>query len=91
MAFGMADDLDVRIGFLVGQQFLGGEALVDLAMTLPGDDLHVGLLRDVVRKVFVRQEDYFVTAERLDDRDPGTKTGRHASRPDTARTGADDK
>ena len=46
---------------------VGGEALVHLAMALPGDDLDLGLGGDVLRQIFVRQHDDALDAERLDD------------------------
>ena len=54
------------IGLLVGQQLLGGEALMDLAMALPGDDLHVGLRRDILGQILVGNAEHRVLAEALD-------------------------
>ncbi len=46
-----------------------GEALVDLAGALPGDDLDVGLGGHPRREVLVGEEDDLVDTERLDDVD----------------------
>src|SRR5712671_4877884 len=65
-AFRMRDDLDRRIALAVAAQFVRGEALMHLAVALPGDDLHAGLRRDVFCEILVGQEDHLVAAQALD-------------------------
>src|SRR5262245_50484882 len=47
VAFGMRDDLDARIRLAIGAELGAREALMHLAMTLPGNDLDRGLRRHV--------------------------------------------
>src|SRR5260221_13227099 len=64
---------------MVGPQLayvLRAEPLVYYAMTSPGNDLHAGLLRNVLRQILVRQHDDALGTERLDD--PARITGRAA-------------
>src|SRR5260221_14150836 len=62
---------------MVGPQLayvLRAEPLVYYAMTSPGNDLHAGLLRNVLRQILVRQHADALGTERLDD--PARITGR---------------
>ena len=61
-AFRMSQHLGVRVGFLDLQDVGGGEALVDLAAALPGDNLDAGLARDVAGQEFIGDQDHPVDA-----------------------------
>ena len=61
----MGDDHQAGIVLAVAAQFVGGEALVHLAVALPGDDLHVGLGGDVFGEIFVGQENHALGAQAL--------------------------
>ncbi len=50
----------------VAPQLLAGEAFVDLAGALPGNDLHLCLRRDISRKVLVGNEEHARRAEAFD-------------------------
>ena len=62
-ALRVRDDGQVVVAATVGLEFLGREALVHLAVALPGDDFDVGLLIHVGCQVLVRQEDDPVRAQ----------------------------
>ena len=65
-ALGMGDDLHAWIGLAIGAKLLAGEALMHLAMALPGDDLDGGLGGDPLRQILVRDHDDAFGAEQLD-------------------------
>ena len=54
---GCASTIDAGMVCRAAPDFGGGEALVHLAMALPGDDLHLGLGGDVLREILVGQHD----------------------------------
>ncbi len=66
-ALGMGNDHERRVALAIAPQLLTGEALVHLAGAMPGDDLHLGLRRNILREVLVGQEDDSVGAEALDN------------------------
>ena len=63
----MGNDLDCRIVFLVGQKLLGCEALMHLAMALPGQDLLPGQLGNILRQELVRDQQNRIGGKALDD------------------------
>src|SRR5680860_1704321 len=63
----MGDDLHAGIGLAIGAQLLAREALMHLAMALPGDDLDIGLCRHPFGEILVGDEDDALGPQRLDD------------------------
>ena len=64
-ALGMRDDLHAGIGFAIGTQLVRGEALMHLAMALPGDDLDIGLRLHPFGQELVGNHDDAFGAERF--------------------------
>jgi hypothetical protein len=62
----MRDDLHAGVGLAIGAQLLSAEALMHLAMALPGDDLDAGLGLHPFGEIFVRDEDDPLDPKRLD-------------------------
>ena len=54
----MGEDRDARVLLPEGLDLVAGEALVDLAVARPEDDLDGGLRRHVAAEVLVGQEDH---------------------------------
>ena len=63
----MRDDLHRRISIAIGAEFFAREALMHFAMTLPQDQLHLGLRGDIFAEIFVWQKDHAINAEAFDD------------------------
>ncbi len=79
-AFGMRQHHDAGMGRAVVADLGGGEPLMHLAGAFPGDDLHAGQVRDVLREVLVRDHDHGVGAEFARDLlDHGDGIGRGAA------------
>ena len=70
-AFRMGDDPDRGICLAVTAQLLAGEALMHLAGAMPGDNLHLGLARDIGGEETVGNHDDRVDAKAFDQRAGG--------------------
>ena len=65
----MRDNSDIAMTFAIIADFPAAEALVNLASTMPGNNLYVGLLVDVGGQVAIGNEYHPIALQRLDDTD----------------------